>query len=74
MISADDPIGGLILDATKRAQRKALGVHTSTAECGCEVRVTFFSKESSTLHMDRCHEHPVRRQLLETPAKRRGVV
>lgn len=61
MTTATDPIGGLIIAATKQAKKKANG-HTSTAECGCMVTVSFFSKDSSTVKIERCFNHPVRRQ------------
>lgn len=56
-----DPIGSLYLDARDRAKEKASGSHTSTADCGCQVSVTWVSAGCSTYAPERCHLHPVRR-------------
>jgi hypothetical protein len=51
------PIGGLILDAERKAKKKA-GGHASSAPCGCEVTVRWFSANSRSTSFDRCPEHP----------------
>ena len=57
-LEADSPVGVLYADATKRASKKAGGQHTSEAECGCAVAVSFFTKDSHTVNFSRCSLHP----------------
>jgi hypothetical protein len=51
-----NPVGLLILDAEKRAKKKA-GGHTSEAPCGCRVTVSWFSEHSRSNKIERCTEH-----------------
>jgi hypothetical protein len=51
------PVGELILDAEKRAQKKGTKVHTSEAPCGCQVTVSWFGEASRTTKTERCTEH-----------------
>jgi hypothetical protein len=56
------PVGSLILDAETRSKKKPSKVHTSKADCGCEVTVSWFSEDSRTTKTVRCPEHEFVRQ------------
>lgn len=60
-IAIQSPIGALILDAESRAKKKASKAHTSTASCGCEVTVTWFTAQSTTNKIEPCAEHNTKR-------------
>ena len=56
----DDPIGGLIIKVSQQAKKKSSKTHTETSGCGCLVEVSWFSEGGSTVHTERCSDHPVR--------------
>lgn len=54
-----DHIGTLILDAEAKAKKKAGRVHTSEAECHCQVTVSWLPGDHSRMvKIERCPEHP----------------
>lgn len=55
-----DPVGRLIVEAERKARKKPNG-HTATAECGCQVTITWFSERSNRAEIDRCADHPIER-------------
>lgn len=57
MVIRMNPIGVLILDAESKAKKKASKMHTSKESCGCDVTVSWFSEDSRTIRIERCHEH-----------------
>lgn len=58
---SESPIGSLIVEAEKHSAKKASKAHTATAPCACQVTVSRFSAHGSTIKIERCSEHPVRR-------------
>lgn len=63
-----NPVGGLIIDAEAKAKKKTSQAHTSTAPCGCQVTVGWFTKSSRLTQIERCHEHtPEERRMTQSP-------
>jgi hypothetical protein len=58
----NDPIGALIVEARKKANRKTGHPYVAQAkDCTCEVEVAFFTEDSSRERFSRCAEHSVKK-------------
>lgn len=55
------PIGGLYLEAQRRAKQKASRQHTCEAPCECRVSVSWFTEDSHSVRFEPCHEHADRK-------------
>lgn len=57
---SDDPIGGLIVIARKKAKASGGGYTAHAKNCTCWVEVNMLTENSTREHYSRCALHPVR--------------
>lgn len=68
------PIGALMIEAEKKAAKKANGHTEQAADCTCEVEVNFLTKVSTRIRTSRCAEHQLVRESPAAKKRRRAEV